>query len=265
MEHNHENKKGPAFGKSYLILFAAGLAGIIALVPISVKQLQNLPGLPVMPFGMLIVLSMLQPLILLVIALAFGTWMAPRAGLTSLLMNRATRGEPIWSRLRPQLTAAILAGIVAAVLLPLLDALFQPWLPASLSQEAPPRDLVFTVSAMLYGGITEELLLRWGMMSVLAWVGWRLFQRHEERPGRSVMVIAILISAVLFGIGHLGAVAVLAPLTPVLILRTILLNAVGGIIFGWLFWKRSLEAAMIAHATAHVVMTLIAQILILFV
>jgi hypothetical protein len=24
--------------------------------------------------------------------------------------------------------------------------------------------------------------------------------------------------------------------------------------FGWLFWRRSLEAAMIAHATSHVVL-----------
>jgi membrane protease YdiL (CAAX protease family) len=30
------------------------------------------------------------------------------------------------------------------------------------------------------------------------------------------------------------------------------LNAIGGIVFGWLYWRRSLEAAMVAHASAHV-------------
>jgi hypothetical protein len=41
-------------------------------------------------------------------------------------------------------------------------------------------------------------------------------------------------------------------LTPLIIIRTILLNALGGVLFGWLFWRRSLEVAMVAHATTHV-------------
>jgi membrane protease YdiL (CAAX protease family) len=34
--------------------------------------------------------------------------------------------------------------------------------------------------------------------------------------------------------------------------RTVLLNALGGVLFGWLFWRRSLEVAMVAHAAFHV-------------
>ncbi|QQE73583.1 CPBP family intramembrane metalloprotease [Brevibacillus composti] len=256
----HEMPRKSSYGKVFLVLLLAGLIGVIALVPTAVKQLQSIPGLPEMPFGLLVFLSVLQPMILLVIAVALGTWMAPRVGLTSLIAEKLTSGAPLRSRLRAQLPAALIAGITAAVALPLLDLFFQPWLPASFSTEAPPRDLVFTAGAMLYGGITEELLLRWGMMSVLAWAGWRLFQRGGDRPGGAVFAAALLISAVLFGIGHLGAVAILAPLTPMLILRTILLNAVGGIIFGWLYWKKSLEAAMIAHAVAHLIMTLLSLI-----
>jgi len=32
------------------------------------------------------------------------------------------------------------------------------------------------------------------------------------------------------------------------------LNAVAGVAFGWLFWKYGLEAAMLGHMSAHVVM-----------
>ncbi|MEJ8547031.1 CPBP family intramembrane glutamic endopeptidase [Brevibacillus borstelensis] len=261
---NADKYGNPSYGKAYLTLFLAGLVGVIALVPTSVRQLQHVPGLPDIPVPVLAILSMLQPLVLLAIAVAVGTWLAPRVGLTSLLADKTTKGEPLWNRLRPQMPAALAFGLVAAVILPLLDIFFQPWLPASLTSAAPPRDLSFTVSAMLYGGITEELLLRWGMMPLLAWIGWRLFQRRRAVPGAAVMVTAIVISALLFGAGHLGAVSVLAPLTPVLIIRTILLNAAGGILFGWLFWKHSLEAAMVAHASAHVVMTLVTILLQLF-
>jgi membrane protease YdiL (CAAX protease family) len=31
-----------------------------------------------------------------------------------------------------------------------------------------------------------------------------------------------------------------------------MLNAAGGILFGWLFWRRNLETAMVSHAAVHV-------------
>jgi len=40
--------------------------------------------------------------------------------------------------------------------------------------------------------------------------------------------------------------------TPALIAQTVLLNEIAGVIFGWLYWQRSLEAATVAHATFHV-------------
>ncbi|MDB4228189.1 CPBP family glutamic-type intramembrane protease [Flavobacteriaceae bacterium] len=33
-------------------------------------------------------------------------------------------------------------------------------------------------------------------------------------------------------------------------------NSVGGIIFGWIYWKKGLESAMIAHIFAHILMIL---------
>ncbi len=63
--------------------------------------------------------------------------------------------------------------------------------------------------------------------------------------------------ALLFGVGHLGAVSAVAPLTAAVVARTVALNALAGVAFGWLFWRRSLEAAMLAHMAGHVVLTLV--------
>jgi membrane protease YdiL (CAAX protease family) len=71
-----------------------------------------------------------------------------------------------------------------------------------------------------------------------------------------VMWFSILLAALLFGVLHLPAVATLTPLTSLLVARTVLLNAFGGVVFGWLYWRRSLEAGMVAHATAHIGMSL---------
>ncbi|HLL45691.1 MAG TPA: CPBP family glutamic-type intramembrane protease, partial [Longimicrobiaceae bacterium] len=127
---------------------------------------------------------------------------------------------------------------------------------AALYQEGE-RTLAVTLAGMLYGGITEELMMRWGVMSLLAWAGWRLFQRGRGEPGPAVMWAAILAAALLFGAGHLGAVSAIAPLTVAVVARTVALNALAGVAFGWLFWRRSLEAAMLAHMTGHVVLTLV--------
>lgn len=77
------------------------------------------------------------------------------------------------------------------------------------------------------------------------------------------MWAAIIVSALLFGVGHLPALATSIGLTPALITRTVLLNAIGGIGFGWLFWRRSLEAAMVAHMAFHIVLVTVSTVVIL--
>jgi membrane protease YdiL (CAAX protease family) len=55
----------------------------------------------------------------------------------------------------------------------------------------------------------------------------------------------------LFAAGHLPAVAAQLDLTPAIVARTLVLNGVAGLLYGWLFWRRHLEAAMVAHACTH--------------
>ncbi len=69
-------------------------------------------------------------------------------------------------------------------------------------------------------------------------------------PPPWIFFVAIAVAAVLFGLGHLPLAASLWPLTFAVVLRTILLNAIGGIVFGWLFWRWGFECAVIAHLAA---------------
>ena len=110
---------------------------------------------------------------------------------------------------------------------------------------------------VLYGGTTEELLLRWGLMTLFVWIGWRVVQRRQGAPTPVLVWTAIVLAAFLFGAGHLPALAAMVTLTPLLIIRTIMLNALGGLLFGWLFWRYSLEVAMVAHASFHVALFLL--------
>lgn len=106
--------------------------------------------------------------------------------------------------------------------------------------------------ALLYGGVVEEVLCRLFPIAALVW----LLARCNRRVARPWMfVTAIVLAALLFGVGHLSAAQAAGMLgTPLLVARIVLLNAVVGLVSGGLFWKYGLEHAMLAHFCADVVL-----------
>lgn len=116
------------------------------------------------------------------------------------------------------------------------------------------------ISAVLYGGIVEELLLRLFFMSLLAFLFWKLFYKKQSKDHIPVIVFsaANIISALLFAVGHLPAtITTFGGLTPLMILRCFLLNGVFGLLFGWLYRKHGIQYAMLCHMGIHIVSRII--------
>lgn len=254
---------GARYGRRFATLFGAGFLGVLSLVPTLQEMLRDAAAPPeaqaaLPPLSVLVVLSLVQPTLLLAAAVVLGLALAPGLGLRSRMDESASGAGPGLRALPAEAPISVALGAAASLLVLALDAwVFQPWMGeagAALSMKAP-RTVAVTAAGVLYGGITEELLMRWGLMSLLAWAGWKLFRRRSPAPGAGPMGSAVLLAALLFGAGHLGAVAAMVPLTTAVVVRTLVLNALAGVAFGWLFWRRSLEAAMIAHMTGHVVFT----------
>jgi len=248
------------FGKTFLALVALGLPGVLALIPMALGQVEALPPEMLdLPVPLTVALALFNALILLAVAVAVGTLLAHRVGLRSLVAEKVRQGAAIWPQLRPHIAMAFVAGLIFAVVVLGLDALIDPFAGTELADGLTPGEtptiwalLTQLLMGILYGGIVEELLLRWGVMALFVWIGWRVAQRGQGLPRPALVWTAIILAALLFGIGHLPAMAALVTLTPLIIVRTVLLNALGGVLFGWLFWKRNLETAMVAHAATHV-------------
>jgi membrane protease YdiL (CAAX protease family) len=92
------------------------------------------------------------------------------------------------------------------------------------------------------------------MMSFFVWLGRFLSKTAAGTPSDAVFWIANVLAAVLFGLGHLPATSLQVPLTPLVVTRAVVLNGLLGIVFGWLYWKRGLEAAIISHFSADLVL-----------
>lgn len=243
------------FVKTFLALFGLGFIGVLSLIPTIMGQLDALPPEMVeLPTLLVVILSLLNPALLLAVAVVIGALLAHRVGLRSLVAERVRQGTAVWPQLRPHIPLAFAAGLIFAVITVALDRLINPFANAEFLSEplAETNPVGQLILGLLYGGITEELLLRWGIMSLLVWLGWRGLQRGQGLPRPALVWTGIILAALLFGIGHLPALAGMVTLTPLLIVRTVLLNALGGLLFGWLFWRRSLEVAMVAHAAVHV-------------
>jgi hypothetical protein len=114
--------------------------------------------------------------------------------------------------------------------------------------------------AALSAGINEELWLRLGLMTFLVWLGTKLMK--QERPSPRIVWIANGLTAIAFGMLHLPLAATLGPLTIVIVVRVLLLNGIAGIVFGWLYWRRGLLAAMVAHFITDIVLHVVAAALI---
>jgi membrane protease YdiL (CAAX protease family) len=240
-------------------LFLAGFAGILSFLLVDLSALLAiLPAtdgneLPNSPW-LLKALSLIQPTLLLALAVFVGVWLAPKVNLSAPAFEALAHGRSFIAALKPQIIPGVIAGLIAAVILVLTWALLRPFLPAEFVTRGEAFNrLVPLPTRMLYGGITEELLLRWGLLTLLVWAAWRVFQRGRPQPGAVCFVGAILISSIVFGVGHLPiAVAIGGPLTLPVVVYIVTANSVFGLMAGYLYWRKGLEAAITAHMLAHV-------------
>ncbi len=238
-----------------LLLWLAGMIGAVAITVAVIPRLAELHALP-MPVSVLMVASLCQSALLIGLAVWAGTSLSPAVGLHAAIFEAAVTSRPLSPAFRAQVWSGLLAGAVAGGLL----LAFSSYAPAPIAAVQGRFNLPL-LARILYGGITEELLLRWGVMTTLLWLTWRFIHRRRGVPGAGSVWIAIATSALLFGLGHLpAAAALIGHLSAGVIFFIVGANAMFGVLFGYLFWRFGLEAAMIAHGTAHAVSYLFAQL-----
>lgn len=153
---------------------------------------------------------------------------------------------------------AILIGLAVAFIITGSDRfIFAEYLPSQVTHYV--FSPIYFVVGILYGGIIEELMLRLLVMSLLVLILWKLFARSEDKNTipNWIYITAVVIAATLFAAGHLPITAQTMGLSAPIVVRCFVLNGLGGIGFGYLYWKKGLAYSMYAHAATHVFMQVI--------
>ncbi len=250
--------------KLFIILLIASIFGIIAVFPytltLEASLFQNLP----VPLYLVLAVQIIQNTILFGVAIFIGLLLAKKVGFGLPVLEGWLEGREVKSYLKSILSISIGLGILAGFLIVGLDYLFSfagATINVAQASINPPAWQGFLAS--FYGGINEEIMLRLFLMTLLVWIFSKIKKTREGKPTKIGIWLAIILAAVIFGVGHLPAVMTITSLTPLVIIRTIVLNAAGGIIFGWLYWRKGLESAMISHFSADIVLHVIVPFLVL--
>lgn len=156
------------------------------------------------------------------------------------------------------LILAVAISVFGGMVLILSDILFfGKYSQVIMDSYATKPTLDYWIAMVLYGGVIEEVMLRLFMMSLVAFILHKLFWRKQETTPVAALVLANVISAILFAAGHLPATAMLMGITPMILFRCFLLNGGLGLLFGWLYRKYGLRYSMLAHGGCHIISKLI--------
>ena len=243
-----------AKSKEIGLLFIIGFLGIVSLVPL-IPALINLHPEPLpFPIEVVQIISVMQSSILLLGMVFLGSFLANKVNLRAPVIQAISMSQKVLPELRRQVLPGVMGGLSGGMVLVLFFNAYPEFIAAEFQNVVEKISLAW-YAKILYGGITEELLMRWGLMSLLVWISYRLTQKKDTLIRSYNYILAIAISAILFGLGHLPLLfALISHPTFFLVVYVVLGNTAFGIIAGWLYWKKGLESSILAHVIAHIVL-----------
>ena len=259
--------------KIFFILLAACVVSSLLVIPYTLALTSSKTEIT----PVILILSAAQNLVLFAVAAFLGLLLSKQTSMGLLFLQAAlgrknqhtptqssaqgyeptNQTKEFKSILIPSVGLGVMAGILIILLSIPLNKLIPELQIPEISISAWKAFL-----ASFYGGIAEEVLLRLFLVSLFVWISFKIKKTKDGLPTNSGIWLSIVLSAVIFGLGHLPATSQILPLTGFVITRAIVLNGIGGIIFGWLYWKKGLESAMIAHFSADIVLHVITPIIV---
>ncbi|MCR8657657.1 CPBP family intramembrane glutamic endopeptidase [Paenibacillus endoradicis] len=238
-------------GRLVVLFTLLGAVAATALLPYMMSVIKDgwieLP----LPLAGKAAITVIQAALMTLVASTFGLMLASKVGLDAPLLRYWLYGGNKVNVSFGWLGIGALGSLLGTMVIVLMEKeLFQPRLPQVFSE--PSVALWKGALTFLYGGVVEEILLRLFVMSLIVWVFTRVGGKRSPIPS-IYYVLAIVLAAILFGLAHLPAtMSLFGELTPLLVIRAILSNGLLGVWFGYLYWKKGLEYAIVAHMFADI-------------
>jgi len=205
-------------------------------------------------FAQLAFAEMLRNLIMAAPTIALGLLVAGRIGLGAPYLESwldgAPRPErPFSSVVGPALLWAVLTAVVAFGVDALFLRGFGVTFPAPEIHARIHVDWWRSGLASFWAPFAEETFDRLFLLSLIAWLLIHLFRAGGEGSARTAALwTANVVTALFFGWYHIGNEQMFAAHVPAIVaIRTVLIILPVGLAFGWLYFRKGLEAAILSH------------------
>ena len=138
-------------------------------------------------------LSMINPLILSLIALLIGHFLHEKTELKSIIYEKGNFKDTI--------LVSVISGALVGFCLGMGNLVFNSGAEDMIVEKASFINLLGGIS---HGGIIEELITRFGLMTFITFMLVKIFKRKTT----FIYIISIILSAVIFSLGHLPSALV---------------------------------------------------------
>jgi membrane protease YdiL (CAAX protease family) len=245
--------------KLFLLLLGASIVGSIAILPFSATLLKQakVPAFPPNLLPVVLAFSVVLETGISLVAISLGLWLGSQVGLGAPLLQRWLEGDrEALRKIRESIPLAVglgtVLGVVTAASALVVDRMAAGQDP-NIAAPAAWEGFLASIGA----GIREEVWLRLGMMTFFVWLGNKLTFRGPSEPYPAVVWAANALAALLFAAIHIPQAKLLIGLSGPVLAFIFLGNGVPGLVFGWLYWRKGLVAAMMAHFILDVVLKVI--------
>lgn len=202
-------------------------------------------------------LALIQPILLGIIAIYGGHRYANRVNLRSLI-NEKVENKALTNLGRQQYTLKdsipfiVVFALGIAILNLGFDFVFQNWLPEIYQPNFAAPNITQALSNIIYSGLGQEILLRWGIMTAIVYV----FSSRGQEANKRTYLVGIILTAMLYAFAQFSSVTAYIDITPIILIRLLLLNVLDGILYGWLYYKFHFEAAVFSHMLTNTLIVL---------
>ena len=235
-----------------LVLLLLTLVTQFGSLPFVMGRAAQMPNATESSFQSMAITTVVVVFVLTIPLAGLGLWLGGRVGLGAPLLTDLLKRRPgVAQRLRRDVTLAVPLGLGVGVIVALMRMAIAPYMPPALTGVVHPGALA-GLGAAAGAAVAEETWLRLGVMTILAWPVARLLGHSETRP--MVAWPANVVAALAFGLIHLPQLAQFGTPAPTAIAVVVLGNGLVGVVCGWLYWRRSLVAAILAHFAVDVVL-----------
>jgi hypothetical protein len=230
------------------VLFCLSVPGSVIMV----KRLVNflLPDNTQRLKNRIIFFAIIQTLAIVLIMCFAGAVLSKITGLRAPILEVLLGGQSGMDELLPILLPALFYSFCALLVFCLLYHYLAKYVidEKSLNIITQLRRVMGLDGCILYGGVVEEIIGRWGLMNLATF--FALIFMNQISP--LIVWLSILISGLIFSVGQLPAyIAAGCTSSRRFIYSFILLSLCQSVFFGYVFWQYGLVCSILAHMFFH--------------